>query len=184
MGTSTDKSNVTMKNWQKAHLTWLPLDIFLMSEGSQTDTVQIYKYAYLSRSSDKDIGPQKRMNGQCLWAAGPPSASTSASLAVCLYGLTVRQRALHYHWVMLITAAVAFLHKTPESHSQWGIGKIRSTRPFLLTFTTGNSSVMLSKALVSASLGFMRNNDGSKIVGKGFAFTFALGVLCVEARAE
>lgn len=52
-----------------------------------------------------------------------------------------------------------------------------------MTFTTKNSSVMLSKALVLASLGFMRNNDGSKIVGKGFAFTFGLGVLCIEAHS-
>lgn len=38
-----------------------------------------------------------------------------------------------------------------------------------------NSSVMLSKALVLASLGFMRNNDGLKIAGKGFASTFWFG---------
>lgn len=52
-----------------------------------------------------------------------------------------------------------------------------------MTFTTANSSVMLSKALVLASLGIMRNNDGSKIAGEGFAFTFGLEVLCIEARA-
>lgn len=47
----------------------------------------------------------------------------------------------------------------------------------------GNSSVMLSKALVWASLGFMRNNDGLKIARDGLYFTFALGMLCVEARS-
>lgn len=51
------------------------------------------------------------MNGQSLSAA-------SGSLPVCLWRLTVQQRALHYHTVMLITAAVAFLHKNPKTHSQ------------------------------------------------------------------
>lgn len=113
------------------------------------------------------------MNGQRLPAASGSLSVSLACLSVCR--LTVQKRALHYHWAMLITTAVAFLHKNPKSHSQWEIGEIRCRRPFLLTFTTENSSVMLSKPLVLASLGFMRNNDGSKIADEGFAFTFGFG---------
>jgi len=41
---------------------------------------------------------------------------------------------------------------------------------------------MLSKALVLASMGFIRNNDGAKRTGKGFALTFGLGELYIQAR--
>lgn len=42
-------------------------------------------------------------------------------------------------------------------------GEIRAQRTFLLTFTTASPSVMLSESVAWAGLGFMRNNDGSKI---------------------
>lgn len=62
--------------------------------------------------------------------------------------------------------------------------KVQETISF--DIQTANSSVMLSKALVLASLGFMRNNDGSKIAGKGFAFYLWFGsvvywgTLCIK----
>lgn len=84
---------------------------------------------------------------------------------------------------MLITTAAAFLHKNPQVLLTMRKRRDKVPETISLDIHEGNSSVMLSKALVCASLGFMRNNDGLKIAREGLSFTFGLGMLCIEARS-
>lgn len=89
----------------------------------------------------------------------------------------------HFHRVMLITTAMAFLHKNPQVSLAMRKRRDKMPETISLDIHDGNSSVMLSKALVCDSLGFMRNKDGLKIASEGLSSTFGLGVLCIEARS-
>ena len=113
---------------KKAHLTWLPLDIFFHEWRRPLDKAIIIvtqcKYInmriYPSLSADKDIRPHKCMNG-------PGLAFLPACLPLSLQRPTLQRRALHYQQATLITTPGVF-SINPKSHTMRRVGdKVRET---------------------------------------------------------